>query len=283
MKTNIKSGASALFIAMLLVSMAIVPAGSAVGAQAANKNVTLPTEEMNLSDPNVIFFNVSNRLPLENKSRFVFQGENTPTGCRFNVQLQINNRTEPPTKVLREIALNPTTCQQLVEQGTLNISLQHETGYLASTQGEKVVVSNNKDVLVQAAGSAQAIYTTTWYEPLGAKVNYVSDIMKWWYDGTKVTGYSGSDGRWWLSLTGWYEASHNFQSYPDGTTGAVSSTYDNMRNNIFCALQTTNVWYDRNNVEGYGDGSARGWGTSWADGGCSGLLSKEVTLSVTYY
>jgi len=48
-------------------------------------NESDPVNEVNLTGPNVVFFNVSGMIPIENKSRFILQGEKYGTACRYNI------------------------------------------------------------------------------------------------------------------------------------------------------------------------------------------------------
>lgn len=237
---------------------------------------TPPTNEINLTGQSVVFFNVTNLTPIENKSRLILQGTKTPTGCRYNISLHKNNTEGNITKVLRELAVNPTTCQQLVEHGTLSKPLSYKTD---GTEFKNKIVFVNKTAKTTTVDStAQATFKTTWYDPINFVVNYVSDTVNWSYDGTKVSPNFWSDARWPNSLTGWYEAAHTFYPYYD-STHVRASTYDHMENNLFCALQTTNVWYQLNNVTGYANGASDGVVVSWDDGGCSTWLHYEITFS----
>jgi len=170
------------------------------------------------------------------------------------------------------LAIDPTTCQQLLEQGTPNSTSLGISKHLytKSTTGDP---------------TAQWTVNTTWYDPINVEVNHVSDTVNWNYDGTSVISYSGYDDPWQYSNTGWYNAAHLLQKYrsstswPSGLPGAVVSTYDHMENDVFCAFITSNVWYANNNIEGIADGSVTGWGTYWADGSvCSNWLHYTWTL-----
>ncbi len=247
----------------------------AVSAQKEN-HITPPMNEINLTGQSVVFFNVANLTPIENKSRLILQGTKTPTGCHYNISLHKNNTEGNITEVLRELAVNPTTCQQLVEQGTLSKPLSYKTD---GTEFQNKIVFVNKTAKTTTVDStAQATFKTTWYDPINIVVNYVSDTVNWNYDGTTVVPNFWSDARWPNSLTGWYEVAHTFYPYYD-STHVRASTYDHMENDLFCALQTTNVWYQLNNVTGYANGASDGVVVSWDDGGCSTLLHYEITLS----
>ncbi len=262
----------ALLTIMLLMSMAFL---LVVTVQAEN-NIAPPTNEVNLTGQSIVFFNVSNLTPIENKSRLILQGTKTPTGCRYNISLHKNNTEGNITKVIRELALDPTTCQQLVEQGTLSKPVSYKTD--GDVFQNEIVFVNKTDKATTEDATAQATFKTTWYDPVGITVNYVYDTVNWDYDGNTVSPNFISDGRWPNSATGWYEAAHTLYPYYDSTM-VQGSTYDHMENDIFCALQTTNVWYQNNNVNGYADGSSDGGVVSWDDGGCSTWLHYETTLS----
>lgn len=257
----------AMLVAMLLVSIAFVAGVSA-------NNVTPTTNEVNLTGQGVVFFNVSNLTPIENKSRLILQGTKTPAGCRYNINLHKNNTEGNIIKVIRELAVDPTTCQQLVEQGTLSKPESYQTdGRL-----QEIVFANKTAKAKTGDPTAQATFTTTWYDPVGITVNYVADTVNWNYDGNTVSPNFWSDARWPNSATGWYEVAHALYPY-SGSTMVQASTYDHMENDVFCAFQTTNVWYQNNNVYGFASGSSTGGVSTWDDGGCSSWLHYQATLS----
>lgn len=261
---------------LLMVTLLMSTVFLLVVTAQAEDNITPQTNEVNLTGQNAVFFNVSDLTPIENKSRFILQGTKTSTGCRYNISLHKNSTEGNIIKVLRELAVDPTTCQQLVEQGTLNKPQSYQTD--GTELRDKIVFANKSTETITTASTAQATFKTTWYDPINIVVNYVSDTVNWDYNGATISPNFWSDERWPNGLTGWYEAAHTLYTYYDSTY-LRASTYDHMENDRFCALQTTNVWYQLNNVNGYANGASDGGVVSWADGGCSTWLHYETTLS----
>lgn len=261
----------ALLTVMLLMSTAFL----LVATAQAGTNITPTTNEVNLTGQGVVFFDVSNLTPIENESRLILQGTKTPAGCRYNINLHKNNTEGNITKVLRELAVDPTTCQQLVEQGTLSKPESYQTD---GARLQETVFANKTAKAKTGDPTAQATFTTTWYDPVGITVNYVADTVNWNYNGNTVSPNFWSDARWPNSATGWYEAAHQLYTYYSSTM-VQASTYDHMEDDTFCALQTTNVWYQNNNVYGFASGSSTGGVSTWDDGGCSSWLHYQSTLS----
>lgn len=123
-------------------------------------------------------------------------------------------------------------------------------------------------------------YRTKWVDPVKLQVNKVETTLRWNYNGTRVTSYTASDYRQWLSATGWREMSHSLTHSFLNNKNARANTTARMNNNKFCvANPNTNVYYNNNRVTGYFNGSAAGSiGSTYANGGCSSWLSYSTSL-----
>lgn len=122
--------------------------------------------------------------------------------------------------------------------------------------------------------------TTTWYDPVNIKVNYVYDTINFNYDSNYVYPNWAGFGHWWYTTTNWYNVGWNTNIYTDGNPAQdyVAQTYDHMRNDWFLAT-TTNVYYQPNTVKGFPRGVAVGTSNTWDDGLIAWMLHYEKTLS----
>lgn len=203
-------------------------------------------------------------------------------GTRYSYPLQFT--ANPGQKIgLLEISSDPLAHTQVIAVGAptnqlLNPAMPQGASLQGQTQGKTTRVAPSI-----SNGSASHHYTTTWYDPVGITVNWVKDTINYGYNGNIVTSFYGSDNRWWLSNDGWFEASHYIgsgyigsASNPDGE--AAVYTGDTMQNNIFCAGNSTYVYYSNNAVIARGNGSAFGSINTWDGGGCSSLLHYGTTF-----
>ena len=134
--------------------------------------------------------------------------------------------------------------------------------------------------VVTASTSHSAGYYKTWFEdPVHADVNRVRNSINWYYNGSQVSSYTASHSYWWLSESGWGLKENDFD-YGFGTNHdwAYSNSYVHYKNGIFCALTDTHVYYNRNKVRGYQNGTL--WGhVDWTkSGNCSGMLHTHYSL-----
>ena len=56
--------------------------------------------------------------PIQNRTRFIQQGERIDGVCRYTTRVE--GQLGGPAKIGRVLAENPNTCEQLVEEGTLS-------------------------------------------------------------------------------------------------------------------------------------------------------------------
>ena len=251
------------------VILFFIGSSMAVGASA-------PATGVNLTGKDVVFFNTSKMLPLQNEVRTIIQGQKNASGiCKFNIQLH-KGANEKVVKVVRELAYDPTTCQQLVAQGTLNVGQEYHPN-----QTTRTIKTSKSTATAGADPTTQATFQTTWYDPVGLAVNSLSDSVNWNYDGSTVSPNGVDwywDDPWYLTLTGWYmPCCHEEYPYSDSTLVQDSSNAY-MEDDSFCAFQTTNVWYHPNYVQGLADGTSYGGVTTWDGGACSTWLWYESQL-----
>ncbi|HEU5376212.1 MAG TPA: hypothetical protein VFV38_12275 [Ktedonobacteraceae bacterium] len=208
---------------------------------------------------------------------FVITGELVGTHYAYPLEFTAN---KGQSLGIVEISSDPIAHTQVIAVGMptaklLNPSMQ---------QGKSQSQSQQKTAsIVPFTSSGSKSFTTTWYDPVNLNVNWVKDTINFSYNGSIVTSFSGSDSRWWLSESGWFEAGHSIDS---GYIGAGSNpqiqaavyTFDHMQNNTFCAGQTTNVYYSNNAVIANGNGSTSGTINTWDDGGCSSWLHYGTAL-----
>ncbi|CAM4262774.1 hypothetical protein ACE3MS_08645 [Paenibacillus dendritiformis] len=159
---------------------------------------------------------------------------------------------------------------------------------LSNTDGERAKANSSiteapkKDTALEnkiqplAFTTKSGSFQTVWEDPINLNVNSVKDNITFSYDGTTVNYIYGSDNRTWLTASGWYEKSHSINSYYSYLSGkavnitvATTATY---QNDTFCALNTTNVYYNPNAVTGTYIGNISGQVSTNATGGCSSWL-----------
>jgi hypothetical protein len=119
---------------------------------------------------------------------------------------------------------------------------------------------------------------SVWYvDPVGIVMNSVRDDIDWQFDGSCT--YNSSGGSSSISWnTGW-----NYDAYNDTVYKSCFSdsrqTYAHFYNGVFCALTTTDVWYNLNIIVGKYDGSFyHDWDTI-TGGQCAPLLRFQHSES----
>ncbi len=132
--------------------------------------------------------------------------------------------------------------------------------------------------LVASNSSSSGWYYTTWYDPVGFVMTEVKDTINYSFDGFYVDSFNGSDWRNW-GVDGWSEVSHSIGSfYNSNHTSATVWTEDHFRNSVFCAGNTTDVYYSDNYVAANGNGGIGGYKDTWDSGGCSTWLHPASTV-----
>jgi len=216
-------------------------------------------------------FAIDGLLESEGVQYFVLHGVQEKQGYRYRFLLHANK--EKKVGVV-EVSATTETHTQLLAVGTPTAKL------LTPPRSKKGALKQSFSTAHLRHAAQSGNFMTTWWDPIDIAVNWVQDTISFNYNGSVVTSYSGSDNRWWLSETGWFEASHRIgDSYGPGKSSATVWTESHMQNNTFCLGQTTNVYYQDNAVYGYGDGTISGETNTWDDGGCADWLHYTAALS----
>ncbi len=265
----------AVLILILSISM-VLPM-----AIAQTESATPIAIEVNITGPHAVFFNVSGLTPIENGHRLVIQGTKTSTVCKFPpTELTITPSEGNISKIERELAVDPDTCQILVEQGTIKKSPN------IPNPSEIKIISTNSAQTYFPGTTKQAQMTTNWWDPvpppLTQKVSYVYDQLNFNYDGTYVYANWAGYSHWGFPTTHWYDVSFSHDNYLTTNTGSIYSRmiYDHWENDWFGGV-TTNIYYQPNSVRAYPSGSVLGTSVTWDDGPIAWMLHYEKILTVS--
>ncbi len=261
----------AVLIVMLMASI-VLPMASA-----QTESATPTAKEVNITGPHVVFFNVSGLTPIENGHRLIIQGNKTSTVCKYpQTVLTITPSEGKIFKIERELAVDPDTCQLLVEQGTLK-----KPPNIPNSSEIKTISPNSAQTYFPGT-TKQAQMTTNWYDPASLKVSYVYDQLNFNYDGTYVYANWAGYSHWGYPTTHWYEVSFSHDDYLTTNTGSIYSRtiYDRWENDWFLGV-TTNIYYQPNSVRAYPDGSVLGTSVTWDDGPIAWMLHYEKILTVS--
>jgi hypothetical protein len=107
-------------------------------------------------------------------------------------------------------------------------------------------------------------------------VNWVKNTIDWWWDGSQVAVGTCGDQLYWLN-DGWSVVSSTlYCDYDPVAPQYVSHTYAHFKNPYFCASIDTDVYYDRNNAQGGGNGALSGYVYVHWTGGCSSLIGPTT-------
>lgn len=219
---------------------------------------------------------------LENVEYYEVQGEYDSEEDTYDYDYTIFK----PDKVEDSISIvatphsyNDEEHQILIEVGTTEDTNELDEAEkdmeTASSESDLMKRDSDSDSVIQADRSAS--FKTVWKDPINLSVNDVETKMDYNVSGGEVTSYTASDNRNWLSASGWKEASHNLSHEYVAGGDAEAHTKSHMRNGVFCAGNTTHVYYDTNNIHVGSAGKSGDVNTS-ADGGCTGLLSYSSEL-----
>jgi hypothetical protein len=130
-----------------------------------------------------------------------------------------------------------------------------------------------------ASSQSSHYIDTVWTDPIFAPVTEVRTSRTCTVDGNSVSGCTGSNWRWWLSNSGWFEYSHSMRSSYVNSGQAMTWTHNHTRNNTFCAFQETDIYFHNSEIDILGDGSDYAVVDTSDAGGCSGWLSWSDTIS----
>lgn len=252
---NKKMQLGTLLTVMLLMSTVFMLVAN---AQPVNQP---PTNEVNLTGPNVVFFNTSNLTPIENRQRLIIQGNKTSTGvCQYTSILNKTAAEASIIKIMREVAVNRDTCQQLVDVGTLKNPPANPSNLIVYKAAQQYSTPSNLP-------TRTASMMTNWWDCCGIKVNYNFDQISFSYDGNMVYGLWSGFSHDYYRPTHWYEVYYNLNSYLTPNPNAVyQSSSDEYENDWFLGV-TTHTYYQPNTIIGYPNGGISAGGTYTFDDG----------------
>jgi hypothetical protein len=124
-----------------------------------------------------------------------------------------------------------------------------------------------------------------WYEePAQQSVGEVTNTVRWRPSATCASPTTGEDTvnyrLDWLEQTGWRLIDHEWRR-GFNCDRVLSHSIVHYRNGVFCATIDTDVFFDKNRVEGLPGGSTRWVWEARKFGGCSALLSYHRNQDVT--
>jgi hypothetical protein len=202
---------------------------------------------------------------------------------------------------VREVALNPSTCQARVERGvpTGNAAASQppasdwtsRSGGQKSTFKGEQSAKGSEDVVSAAARRpvtrSKGFHRSFWKDPVNIVVNRVGNTTRWRWNRIRVVGpVYGYYNYGWFAASGWRKKSSDFNNYYTSYQTTASSRV-HYRNGIFCEVITgtfgspTHAYYNRNKVHGRFNGNLVGEWNSYLRGGCRGLLRFDHVLKRT--
>lgn len=227
--------------------------------------------------------------PLQNPHIVTVTGrrdKNGNCGVEQRVTLQPGQRAVEA----REVAVNTGLCEMRFEVGTPSLNeISHPSLISESREAQYSTRSAPNGIVPFAQPGRPAFteesagYMMSWYhDPINYQVNYVKDNTVWHWNGSSVLPpVYNSENLWWLTLTGWYLASHNwFGTY--NSSYSESYTYADFQNGSFCSPYYTDTNYEPNLVAGYANGTLYGYVFSVLSGYCTELLSFQYQLVRTF-
>jgi hypothetical protein len=205
-------------------------------------------------------------------------------GCDFDLSGSL--ATSETILRMDEIAYSASTCQERVAL-TSGASAAPE-----APDNSQAAVAASGSVTSALAGSTpppgvagvrhSAGYLRSWYtDPAGITVNSVRDDTNWHWNGRCVVApVFGSFLYTWYNASGWSLHENNWQN-TYSCSQSVSASYAHFYNGVFCIFDHTDVWYNRNTVNGESNGRLVGHVRHRKSGGCNGLLSFHSSLRRT--
>jgi len=158
---------------------------------------------------------------------------------------------------VQQIAYNPTTCSDLVREGTGPGLHQIHHHSLATVQPQGASSSN---------GGCHGHFelSTRWQDPLGITLSRVVTCAR------EISGQcQAGDHREWYTLSGWTEVKHSLKQVTRGTW-CYGETYEHMHNTPFCG--GTDIYYDPSAFGSDTEGNEDGNPNTWVSGCASQLL-----------
>lgn len=219
-------------------------------------------------------------------------GSSSNTGCSFpggNLTIQPGG---PQAIEQREVAIQPDTCQALVQTGTppawsLNQgpppgSGLASGGFISPFAPDARAPGSGSIASASATHHASGYLRSWWEDPIGIDVNVVRNSTDWHYNGRCVVApVSGRYAYSWYSPSGWSLKGNNWQNYYS-CYHSISGSYAHFHNGSFCAFFDVDTYYNRSTVGGHYNGVLAGTWNSYNTGAvCKSLLSFHRTLA--YY
>lgn len=204
-------------------------------------------------------------------------------GCEFSSQT-ILKPGESVTEL--ELAFDSDTCRSLIQSGKLVGEYREyfPPGQIETKSASQTFGGSATAVPSDSTSSDPTASIHSWFsDPIGLHVNDVTNTVVWSPDGTCAlpdgTVATTSANYQWLGATGW-QLGPNTWDRGASCTSVFSTSNVQFINNVFCALMTTNTYYQPNSVTGLPDGTASFNVVQTKDGTCSFLLSANHTQSV---
>ena len=277
--------AALLSVSVLAVLLYLIGSGYSVSAEGE--------EPLRLPGSDVIEYDHSDSFAIQDPVRSIDQGEGVGDACKFTTRLE--RAFGEPAKVARTLAVDFTTCEKLVEKGTLTPEdletiIEHDATESSPAQGLNPGRTDTETVGssgLLSSNTNTAKFRTTWEDPPNLDVNWVESMVKWRNDTENdvVVYDSGKCSWYWLWITGWTdEGGSCWWSYEDSNQWLVMvDTIHDFDNTSFPCPDGLGLGfgaatnYDPNRVGGSLYGS---WGTSTttATGDCAYLLDSRDVL-----
>jgi hypothetical protein len=214
----------------------------------------VPAAQVRAEEPTYTFIDWRTDLaPLTNAKTWVLVGQPIPGGCSYSYPAGPEVIPDGGWE-LRSIALDPSECAKLMEEGTPTTLVQ-----LTADKGTTSLNSGAEEALALAPTSSQSAWEqVVWRDIVGLWLNYDVSQVDWSYNGSIVTSGS-THGHWgyrWGS--GWSIDSYgNYSTWGSGSSYLRSESWSNFSNSIFCwPLPTVYTHYYYNRVWGFPDGHA---------------------------
>lgn len=218
---------------------------------------------------------------LQNIQYYIVQGKFDKEHSAYKYDYTITK----PEGVKEMIVATPYAYDKEQNQMLLEVGTTLTLDELGQAEKEMDSITSTSDFMTRYSSynnviqaKRNASFKTIWRDPIKLAVNSVDTKMSYNVSGGKVTSYTATSNRSWLTASGWSEASHSL-NHRFVTGGAEAKTYARMQNSKFCVGQpTTYVYYNTNNLF-VGSAGISGNVNTYASGGCSSWLSYSSVLN----
>jgi hypothetical protein len=177
-----------------------------------------------------------------------------------------------------ELSEDETNCEMTLEQGTpadpnepaMSGTLQTES----QTHSDTCPPSPTPPFGCGGSTHSAGWHKSWWEDPVGLDVNSVTSFLDWnWITNDSVWGASCVNEFRYYAPTWWEMVSHNAQcEYTPNHMQIESSGYAHYHNGRFCFGGDTQVFYNRNRIIGFHDGSLLAIIVASKQGACADLL-----------